>query len=201
MDDKNKTITGGSEQFTQMLSLGITLQHGKYRIDHYLGCGGFGNTYLATNTVLECPVVVKEFFIRGITIRDEDGNTVNVSVADNVPMWEKMVEKFKREARHMFKINHPNIVRVHDFFEENNTAYYVMDVVDGKSLYDRLHTSGTIGEQELRERILPQVLAALERIHSERLWHLDLKPANLMQDADGHVKLIDFGASNQSEGV
>lgn len=197
MNDSN--YTPANEEKSRMLSIGVTLQGGKYRINNYLGSGGFGNTYLATNTLLDLPVVLKEFFIKGVTTRSADGNSVSISLTENRPLWEKMLEKFNREARHMFKINHPNIVRVHDFFEENNTAYYVMDLVGGDNLHDRIKKTGRpLTEQEVRDNILPQVLNALDRIHSENLWHLDLKPANLMQDRNGTIKLIDFGASKQS---
>ena len=187
------------ENAHNLLRIGERLQGGKYRVDRYLASGGFGNTYLVTNTLLDIPLVIKEFYIKGVTSRTQDGRTVTVSLTENRPMWDKMLEKFKREARHMFKINHANIVRVHDFFEENATAYYVMDLVAGESLRERMERTGRpIGEAELTGGILPQVLAALERIHSENIWHLDIKPANLMQERGGTVKLIDFGASKQS---
>ncbi len=187
------------DQYRQMLHIGSELQNGKYRIDRYLASGGFGNTYIATNQVLQATIVIKEFFIKGITSRLADSQ-VSVSIEENRPMWDKMLERFKREARHMYKINHPNIVRVHDLFEENGTAYYVMDLVDGESMRSRLErTHHPLSEAEVSQVVLPQVLNALDTIHTEHVWHLDLKPANLMMERGGLVKLIDFGASKQSD--
>ena len=179
-----------------MLKVG-TILHGTYRIDSYLSSGGFGNTYVATNIEFEERVAIKEFFMKGVTQRDDNQTTVSVSNAENSNSFLEQKEKFKKEARRIRQLKNEHIVSVHDLFEENGTAYYVMDYVDGENLAERLKRTGNpMSEQEVRA-ILPQILDALKCVHDEGMWHLDLKPANIMLDKAGNVKLIDFGASKQ----
>ena len=179
-----------------MLRVG-TILHGTYRIDRYLSSGGFGNTYVATNIQFREQYAIKEFFMRGISQRDNNNTTVSVSNTDNRETFASQLEKFKKEARRLRKLNNEHIVRVHDLFEENGTAYYVMDYIDGENLSDRLKRTGNpLSEAEVMQ-LLPQILDALEAAHKEGILHLDLKPANIMVDRQGVVKLIDFGASKQ----
>lgn len=179
-----------------MLKLG-TILHGTYRIDSYLSSGGFGNTYIATNVEFDERVAVKEFFMKGVTQRDDNQTTVSVSNTENHSSFLQQKEKFKKEARRIRQLNNDHIIRVHDLFEENGTAYYVMDFVDGENLAERLkHTGKPMTEEEVLD-ILPQILNALESVHDAGIWHLDLKPANIMVDKSGNIKLIDFGASKQ----
>lgn len=179
-----------------MLKVG-TILHGTYRIDSYLSSGGFGNTYIATNVEFDERVAVKEFFMKGVTQRDDNQTTVSVSNTENHSSFLQQKEKFKKEARRIRQLNNNHIIRVHDLFEENGTAYYVMDFVDGENLAERLkHTGKPMTEEEVLD-ILPQILNALESVHNAGIWHLDLKPANIMVDKSGNIKLIDFGASKQ----
>jgi len=181
---------------SSMLKVG-TLLRGTYRIDSYLSSGGFGNTYVATNIEFDERVAIKEFFMKGVTQRDENQTTVSVSNAENHNGFLEQKEKFKKEARRLRKLKNEYIVSVHDLFEENGTAYYVMDYIDGENLAERLKRTGRpMCEKEVRE-ILPQILNALKYVHDAGIWHLDLKPANIMVTKDGNVKLIDFGASKQ----
>lgn len=179
-----------------MLRVGTVL-HGTYRIDRYLSSGGFGNTYVGTNIQFWEQYAIKEFFMRGISQRDNNNTTVSVSNTDNRDTFASQLEKFKKEARRLRKLNNEHIVRVHDLFEENGTAYYVMDYIDGENLSDRLKRTGKpLPEAEVMQ-FLPQILDALEAAHKEGILHLDLKPVNIMVDKQGVVKLIDFGASKQ----
>ena len=179
-----------------MLRVGTVL-HGTYRIDRYLSSGGFGNTYVATNIQFGEQYAIKEFFMRGISQRDNNNTTVSVSNTDNRDTFASQLEKFKKEARRLRKLDNEHIVRVHDLFEENGTAYYVMDYIDGENLSDRLKRTGKpLSEAEVMQ-LLPQILDALQAAHKEGILHLDLKPANIMVDRQGVVKLIDFGASKQ----
>ena len=181
---------------TSMLKVG-TILRGTYRIDSYLSSGGFGNTYVATNIEFEERVAIKEFFMKGVTQRDDNQTTVSVGNAENSNSFLEQKEKFKKEARRIRQLHNPHIVNVHDLFEENGTAYYVMDYVDGENLAERLKRTGKpMTESEVR-LILPQILDALKSVHDEGMWHLDLKPANIMLEKGGNVKLIDFGASKQ----
>ena len=181
----------------QHLQPNTTLQGGKYRIERVLGQGGFGNTYVGVNTVFNERIAIKEFFMQGINDRDEATGSITISIERNKQQFQEQLEKFKKEALRIRKLDNSHIVRVHDLFEENGTAYYVMDYVDGENLSERLKRIGKpMTESEVR-LILPQILDALKSVHDAGIWHLDLKPANIMVDKAGNVKLIDFGASKQ----
>ena len=181
----------------QHLQSNTTLQGGKYRIERVLGQGGFGNTYVGYNTEFEETVAIKEFFMKGVTERDESTRSVSVSNSENVQQFEEQREKFKKEARRLRKLRNEHIVKVHDLFEENGTAYYVMDYIDGENLSERLKRTGMpLSEVEVRD-VLIQVLDALKEVHQNEIWHLDLKPGNIMLDKSDKVYLIDFGASKQ----
>lgn len=179
-----------------MLRVG-TILHGTYRVDGYLASGGFGNTYVATNIQFGERYAIKEFFLKGVTERDENTTTISVSNQENAATFEAQRDKFKKEAVRLRKLSSPHIVCVHDLFEENGTAYYVMDFVDGENLRDYLKKVGHPLDEATVWQVFDQVLDALEVVHSHGLFHLDLKPANLMMDQQGGVRLIDFGASKQ----
>ena len=179
----------------QHLQPNTTLQGGKYRIERVLGQGGFGITYLARNTVFDVNVAIKEFFMKDEN--DRDGSLVTMPNSTKTELFLGQKEKFKKEAKRMFTIKNEHIVAVHDLFEENGTAYYVMDYVDGENLSTRLKRTGQPMSEEEVSKILPQILDALQTVHDADIWHLDLKPANIMIDKAGNVKLIDFGASKQ----
>ena len=179
-----------------MLRVG-TILHGTYRIERYLSSGGFGNTYVAVHTEFNERYAVKEFFMKGITQRDGDSITVSVSNAANQSQFAEQKEKFKKEARRLRSLNNPHVVKVHDLFEDNGTVYYVMDFIDGESLSERLKRLGAPLSEADVNQFLPQILDALECVHGQQIWHLDLKPANIMVDKIGVIKLIDFGASKQ----
>ena len=179
-----------------MLRVG-TILHGTYRIDSYLSSGGFGNTYVATNIEFDERVAIKEFFMKGVTQRDGNQTTVSVSNSENNNSFLEQKEKFKKEARRIRQLNNDHTVKVHDLFEENGTAYYVMDYVDGESLAERLKRTGRAMTESEVSLILPQILDALKAVHQEGFCHLDIKPSNIMLGKGGVIKLIDFGASKQ----
>ena len=183
-----------------MLRVG-TILHGTYKIESYLASGGFGNTYLAKNIEFDETYAIKEFFVKGVCQRDGNSTTISVSNAENTNSFEQQREKFKKEARRLRSLSNPHIVKVYDLFEENGTAYYVMDYVDGENLSARLkRTNAPLAESEVRN-YLNQILDGLEAIHNEGMFHLDIKPANIMVDSHDVVKLIDFGASKQQSTV
>ena len=135
--------------------------------------------------------------MKGVTERNDTTSMVSVSNADNVQQFEEQREKFKKEARRLRKLKNEHIVKVHDLFEENGTAYYVMDFIDGESLAEKMKKTGQpFTEAEVRS-ILSQILEALKEVHQNEIWHLDLKPGNIMIDKSGNAYLIDFGASKQ----
>lgn len=177
-----------------MLPMGTVLDN-RYRIVRYLASGGFGNTYVAEDSRLGGEVAIKEFFIRGTNHRSEDRTTVDVSNADNRELFDVQLGKFKREASRIFKLHNDHIIHVFDLFDANGTSYYVMDLVKGTSLAEQVRQQ-PLSETEARDVIM-QVLDALKTIHANGLYHLDIKPGNIMRDTDGHCTLIDFGASKQ----
>ena len=178
-----------------------TLQGGKYRIIKKLGQGGFGITYLAENTLLEGKVAIKEFFFKEYCERDDATCHVTIPTTGNREIVERFKQKFIKEAKTIFRLNHPNIVRIHDVFEENDTAYYVMDYIDGESLDDMVKRRGAIPEAEALGYV-KDVACALEYIHSKNINHLDIKPGNLMRrKEDGRVLVIDFGVAKQYDAV
>jgi len=180
-----------------MLPIG-TILHDTYRVEEYLSSGGFGNTYVVTNVQFDEPYALKEFFMKGVSQRDGQ-TSVSVSNKENEAQFDAQREKFKKEARRLRKLQNQHIVHVYDLFEENNTAYYVMDLLSGESLSARMKRMGQpLLEQEV-SGLLPQVLCALKTVHSQQIWHLDLKPGNIMTDVNGRVVLIDFGASKQMD--
>lgn len=186
----------GNINLESMLRTGTVLR-GTYRIDGYLSSGGFGNTYVATHTMLGSKLAIKEFFMKGVTQRKDGSCDVIVGDSENDTEFKQQLEKFKKEAKRLYQLDNKNIVKVHDLFEENGTAYYVMDYIDGEDLRHWQERMKCPMTEEKVMKILPQVLNALKEIHAKKMWHLDLKPANIMVDETGTIKLIDFGASKQ----
>ena len=184
----------------QHLQPNTTLQGGKYRIERVLGQGGFGITYLAVQTSLNRAVAIKELFIGGSgqAVNGRNANNVTVTNAVNQVLFDKHKEKFKKEASRLATLRHKNLVRVYEWFEENGTVYYVMDFIEGESLRDKLNREGVLPES-LVMNYLQQLLSALQVVHEKDIWHLDIKPENIMVDSNNHVYLIDFGASKHIE--
>ena len=179
----------------QMLPIGTILKGGEYCVKRYIASGGFGNTYEVEHVRLGKHLALKEFFMRGINLRE--GTRVSVSQEDNRATFDQMREKFYKEAQRLALLEEAHIVEVNDFFEENQTAYYTMKLVDGQSLSATMKQSGHPFTEQQVLKILPQILEALKYVHSNDLYHLDLKPGNIMQNVQGHCWLIDFGASKQ----
>lgn len=179
-----------------MVSLenGVKLRNGKYIIDQFLSSGGFGYTYLAHEATTKQRVAIKELFIKEICTRSEDTRNVTISVHQNKTTFLAHLEKFKKEADRLSDITHDNVVKVIECFEENGTAYYVMEYIGGCTLKERAIQVGGFDETEV-SKLLPNILASLDRIHSNGLYHMDIKPGNIMLRIDGTPVLIDFGAS------
>lgn len=178
------------------LQQGTLLQGGNYKIEKVLGQGGFGITYLATQVMLDCKVCIKEFFFKDYCTRNSTGH-VTSSTDGNKDMVARFLNKFLKEAQTISRLDHPNIIRILNVFEENSTAYYVMEYIDGCSLADKVCRQGALSENQAIEYI-KQIGNALDYIHQNRINHLDIKPANIMvQKSDNKAILIDFGVSKQ----
>ena len=179
------------------LNIGSTLQSGKYEILRVLGQGGFGITYLARHSLLNETFAIKEFFPKDYCNRDGATSHITVATETNIGLVEKLRERFVTEARNMLKLSHPGIIRIHDIFEENGTAYYVMDFIEGTSLEDMVRMNGPMPEKTGVE-YARRIGEALDYVHQHKMTHFDVKPANVMiRKRDGEPILIDFGLSKQ----
>ncbi len=180
-----------------------TILHGKtnhYRIIKPLGQGAFGITYLANVIICgelgtietEIKVAIKEFFMEKINSRIN--STVISSRDDGYFGYYK--ERFVKEASNLGKLRHPNIIKVIEQFEENSTAYYVMEYIEGGNLSKHIYERKALSPSETIRRTL-EIAEALKYMHSHNMLHLDLKPVNIMVKESGESILIDFGLSKQ----
>ena len=172
-----------------------TLQDGNYRILKVLGQGGFGITYLAIQVRLDRKVAIKEFFMKDFCERNETTRQVTLGTAGSREMVNSCRKKFLKEAKHIAKLDHPNIIRIIDVFDENSTSYYVMEYIEGGSLSNKLGTTGLSMSEATR--YIFQVAETLEYIHKKNIAHLDIKPSNIMLNGNDEIVLIDFGVSKQ----
>lgn len=185
------------------LPVGTLLQRGKYKIIRYIGSGGFGCTYEALNTNFRNKpktVAIKEFFVKDFCNRDALSNNVAIGTLSKRGLVKRLREKFVEEAEALYELQHSNIVHVTDLFEENDTAYYVMDYIDGQSLDAFISKHGRLDEK-LALGYICQIASALKFVHAHNRLHLDVKPQNIMIDKNGKAILIDFGVSKQYDEV
>lgn len=172
-----------------------TMLDGRYRIDSVLGQGGFGITYAAENTRIGRRVAVKELFWRGFTVRaGEDRRQVAIADPADAEIFEAQKRRFLQEARIVRGFAHcEGIADVLDYFEENGTAYIVMEYVEGRTLA-ACAAERTMSAEDLLRRFLP-LIGTLEQIHQAGVIHRDISPDNVIVQPDGSLKLIDFGAA------
>ena len=173
------------------LRQGTPLQGGRYIIKRVLGQGGFGITYLAEQVSLGRNVAIKEFFMKdncqrnSVTGKVTTGNTLQIG---------RYHAKFLKEARTLSGLSHPNIISIIDVFEENGTAYYAMPFMPNGSLSDLVKRNGPL-QEDVALRYIKQIAQALKYMHNKHLCHFDVKPANILLDANDNAVLIDFGIS------
>jgi serine/threonine protein kinase len=168
----------------------------RYHIIRLIGQGGFGLTYLATDTELNKKVCIKELFIDGINQRTAE--TVTLTQGKTNFPWQHFIANFKKEAQKIAEFKHPNIVSVSSVFEANGTVYYVMDYVEGETLKDRLKTMGRPFNPEELKPIAAQIFDAVETVHQKGLLHRDIKPDNILITSDDKIVLIDFGSAREN---
>jgi serine/threonine protein kinase len=170
----------------------------EYRIESVLGAGGFGLTYLATDSNLSLKVALKEYLPSDFASRGED-STVQPKSEDATESFQWGLQRFMAEAKTLASFRHPNIVRVMRFFEANHTGYMVMEFVEGKPLPDWIGPRRPLPQQMLQTLVAP-LLEGLEVIHKAGFLHRDIKPANIFMREDGGPVLLDFGSARELKG-
>jgi len=176
-----------------------TVLRERYAVGGALGQGGFGVTYLGLDLLLHTRLAIKEYYPSGICARNPESRSVRHASRDLEEDFKKGMEKFLEEARTLARFeDHPNIVSVKDFFEENGTAYMVMNYVEGKTLGEHLKERGGRIPFDEAMGILSPLMDALDEIHASGTIHRDLSPDNIYLTRYGQPKLLDFGASKSA---
>lgn len=170
---------------------------GKYIIGRAIGKGGFGITYLALDNSTGKKVAVKEYYPFGLAIRNSGDPTVAVTTEENADVFRAGAERFYEEAKLVSRFNgNPNIVGVHEFFYENDTVYFSMEYLQGRTLKEYVQKQGLLTAPQALF-LAYNVTNALMAAHSTSVLHRDISPDNIMLCSNGDVKLIDFGAARQ----
>lgn len=183
-----------TDYFENSLPEGTYLHGGKYRLTSVLGKGGFGITYQAEHSLLKQSVAIKEFFPQRCMKRNPDGS-VEIQA-----FWRDVVEssrnRFLEEGRMLYQLREPGVIRCQDLFEENGTAYLVMEYLQGQTLEQMLlRAPENRLSAERAGQIFKQLLAALRSLHAQEILHLDIKPDNIWIRETGEALLLDFGSS------
>jgi serine/threonine protein kinase len=173
-----------------------TILAGRYLTGKVLGMGGFGITYLGFDMTLEIKVAIKEYMPSGIATRHTDHYSLSLVSTNDEGSYNSGVDRFLDEARILAKLKDvPNIVSVQNYFKENNTAYFVMDYVDGVSLKEFVARQGGRIPFEQAKTILLPVMESLSQVHAQSLLHRDISPDNIYITSSGQSRLLDFGAA------
>ncbi|MEM6387965.1 MAG: serine/threonine-protein kinase [Pseudomonadota bacterium] len=183
-----------NESFADALKPGTELLHGQFRIEKFLNAGGFGMTYLARDS-LDRIVVIKECFPSSMCCRQK-GNVMARS-RQHQAEFDAVVKHFGAEARRLSKLQHPNIVGIHQVFEDNMTAYMALDFVRGRDLLDTIEDPKMKLHPRDVKDILLRCLEAVHYIHTNDVLHRDISPDNILIDGKGNPVLIDFGAAKE----
>ncbi|MGB7269552.1 MAG: serine/threonine-protein kinase [Albidovulum sp.] len=191
---KELAQAAGQEDQVDELQPGTTLLHGQYTITRFLNNGGFGITYLAKDS-LDREVVIKECFADAFCRRTK--TIVSARSRAHQGELKSIIKHFIQEARSLSKLVHPNIVGVHQVFEDNDTAYMAIDYVDGKDLLDLLEDPSVTFTPTQIVDITRKMLAAVGFVHDHGLLHRDISPDNILVNQAGEPILIDFGAARE----
>lgn len=177
------------------LEVGKTFGGGRYVVEQVLGIGGFGITYYVRHVELGVHYAVKEFFISGKCVRENDRSTVLLQNIDQA-RYAKLKKRFADEARTLVTLNNPHVVKVIDIFEENNTSYIVMEFVPGITLQQKVDSEGKLSVP-VAINCIGQLAEAVSYIHDKHILHRDIKPENVMITPDNRVVLVDFGSARE----
>ena len=179
-----------------------TILRETYLVGKMLGKGGFGITYIGYHLALGTVVAIKELFPAGVVLRNTksntaspDNSTVSLASSNMKDLYEKTLRDFMREARTVWEIDLPGVVKVTECFKENGTAYMVMRYIAGKSLKEYLKINGRPMPERKVLRLLWPVIRSMQEVHNKGIMHRDISPDNLMLGEDGKVTLVDFGAA------
>jgi serine/threonine protein kinase len=189
-----KENTDDKDNFVDELKAGTKLMHGQYTIESFLNAGGFGITYLARDS-LDRRVVIKECFPGAFCRRSR--LIVQARSRAHQNELKSIVRLFVQEARSLSKLDHPNIVGVHQVFEDNDTAYMALDFVEGRDLLDTIEDPNHGLTPTQIKAILKEVLGAVGFIHNQGMLHRDISPDNILINKELHPVLIDFGAARE----
>ena len=168
----------------------------QYRIERKISQGGFSIVYLAYDAG-GAPLAIKEYLPAGIAQRFGD-SAIPVVPTENRAAFNQGMKSFFEEGRLLAKINHPNVVHVSSFFRANETAYLVMPYETGQSLQEHMRALKARGEsikEDFLRDMFVRLLSGLREVHTQKLLHLDIKPANIYLKNDGQPILLDFGAT------
>jgi serine/threonine protein kinase len=183
-----------SQQINHPLPYGFQLD--RYRIERQLSLGGFSIVYLAYDED-GTPVAIKEYLPNSLALRTE-GQVTPVIPEENQASFRHGMKCFFEEGRALAHLNHPNVVRVLNFFRANETVYMVMQYERGRTLQEHIQKhKGEIREAFVRN-VFTRLLNGLREVHTQKLLHLDIKPSNIYLRTDGNPVLLDFGAARQA---
>ncbi len=192
--EKIEDTGGNKEDFVDELKPGTKLMHGQYTIENFLNAGGFGITYLAKDS-LDRKIVIKECFPGAFCRRSR--YVVQARSRAHQNELKSIVRLFVQEARSLAKLDHPNIVGVHQVFEDNDTAYMALDFVEGRDMLDMIEDPNASMTPAQIKTILKEVLGAVAFIHKQGILHRDISPDNILVNEQYHPVLIDFGAARE----
>jgi serine/threonine protein kinase len=184
------------DAFSDELKPGTQLLDGHYTITGFLNSGGFGITYLAKDSV-DRTVVIKECFPNAFCRRSSA--IVRARSRKHQTEFRDFVGNFVEEARSLARLVHPNIVGVHQVFEDNDTAYMAIDFINGRDLHDILDSTDQAFTPAEIVTLLKKMLSAVEFIHQVGILHRDISPDNILIDTTGNPVLIDFGAASEQQ--
>ena len=173
---------------------GYRLQN--YRIVRHLSAGGFSTVYLADDEN-DIPVAIKEYLPNGMVVRSENME-VQANTAENLPPFRHGMKCFFEEGRTLAQINHPNVVRVENFFRANETVYLVMRYMRGRTLDFHIRSNRQYFREGFLRRLFLSLLNGLREVHTHKLLHLDIKPANIYVTMDATPVLLDFGSARMT---